>query len=488
MKIQLFYLTIFFLLVKTIFGYGDGIIVLDQNNFDQVLSQVKFVMVEFYLPNCPSCYRFAHEYSKAARAMAPYSPKIKFFEVDGSTEMTLIKQYNIKTFPSTKLFIQGSNNPLDYQGEADANEIINWVKSKCLTPTVEIRRIEEANKLIKDNYIVGFFFGNLMSEENENYLEVARQFEDILFLESDEKGLRNHFGVTKEPTFILFKHFDEGRNTFRGPFNVENLKRFIGLQKHPALIRFNKEIEMRIFGEGKDVLFLVIKKDNTDRAKEAEEAVRTIATKLKDKFIFTIVDFDDEIEIPITKHSSISLNSFLEVERENLPAIRLFQPNNRMRRYIFNGDINVDNLKKFINDFEHGGITPLYMSAPIPTRPYEGEVRVAVQKNYKEIVLNKDQDVVVLFCNPHHYICQSFEPIFSKLAKKLKEIKSITFVKVDTSLNEIEGVKQQSTLDILLYPKGKKEFPVLYHDQPNESSLLEFIKKYSDSFKSSDNV
>jgi len=478
MKATTLHICLFVILWKIIASYGDGIIVLDQNNFEQVLSQVKFVLVEFYLPGCTSCHRFAHEYSKAAQEMSPYSPKIKFFEVDASTEKTLVKQYEIKTFPTTKLFIQGSNYPLEYNGEHKAHKIIEWVKNKCFEVTTKILRIEEVDKIVKDGKIVGIFFGNPKSKEHETFLDVARQIEGINFLETNEKDLKTAFGIEEEPTFILLKNFDEERKIFRETFNTRNLKKFITQEKYPAVVNFTAETWKRIFLEEKDAVFLFVNLDDSQRTKEVKEIVKYFANKLKDKFIFTIVDFDEEIGIPIAKYTSIPLNEFLEVERGKVPVVRIFQPKNKMRRYLCNREINVENLKMCFIDFENERLTPLYMSGPIPKNPYEGDVQIAVQNNYKEIVLNSDKNVLVLLCNSHHYICQSFGPLFSNIATKLKGEENLVLVKVDTSLNEIAGVKSQSTLDLLLYLKGKKNVPIFYQNQLDESSIIAFIEGY----------
>ncbi len=127
MKITLY---LFLAIILVANGYGVGILVLDGNNFDQVLSQVDNVMVEFYIPGCTKCHQFSFEYAKASHFLNRYSSKIKFFEVDASTERTIVERYQITKFPTTVLFIKGSKTPLEYTGAAKAEEIAEWVLSK----------------------------------------------------------------------------------------------------------------------------------------------------------------------------------------------------------------------------------------------------------------------------------------------------------------------------------------------------------------------
>lgn len=466
---RIFLVSLLLVFTSLVAGYGDGIIVLDKNNFDDVLSQVKYVMVEFYIPGCTSCREFAQEYAKAAQRMSITSPHIKFFEVDGNTEEAIIRRYNIQEFPTTRFFVRGSKTPLEYTGKVDADDIVEWVKKHSVRVSMEVQTPEDVQKYTNDNNIVGLFTGSVNSSAYEAFLDVADDFDDVVFINGDSQALKDHYG----DGFILFKKFDEGENVYNGAFNAQDLGDFIKLHKYPSVMPFDQKAIQRIFYEGEEAIFLFISK--SDAHQETEAAFRAAARELKGKIVMTIVNYEDDIQIPVTDLLSIPLNHILLVNKEDLPIIRLVQPRNRMRRYSLESPITVQTIKTFVDDFENNRLKPLLASAPIPAQPYEGDVRIVVGKTFKDVVLNSGQDVLVLFCNPNHYVCKSFEPVFSNIASKLKRMSNIILAEVDTSANEVEGVKLRSLVDIRFYPNMRKENPVEYNGPLDENSVLQFI-------------
>ena len=383
----------FLLLFATLANcYGDGIIVLDQNNFDEVLNQVKYVVVEFYEPGCTSCHEFAHEYAKAAQRLSSYSPHIKFFEVDASTEKGLAARYNIKNFPTTRFFISGSRTPLEYKGARDAEDIIDWVLANYMKISVEVNSVQEVKRYTNYDNVVGLFFGEIDSPAFEQYLEVARQTEDVVFIHSNNNDLRRHFELEdNKKAFILFKRFDEARNVYDGPMTAGELRQFLNQNKYPAVMRYGRKAEQRIFYQGENAIILF--KDKGQDSRLAEEEFRKAAPELKNKFVMTIIDFDEQFEVQLTELFSIPLNRLLVVNKEDLPAIRLFETGTKINRYGLDREITSESIKNFARDWDHGKLKPLLTSAPLPKEPYEDHVKILVGRNFNEEVYGNDDSL-----------------------------------------------------------------------------------------------
>jgi len=456
--------------------YGDGIIVLDQNNFDEVLSQVKYVVVEFYIPDCTSCHQFAHEFAKTAERLSSYSPHIKFFEVDASSEKDLVNRYNIKNFPTTRFFIRGSRTPLEYHGKKNADAITQWVLDNYMKVTVEVNSVQEVKRYTNYDNVVGLFFGVPNTPGFDQFLEAARQFEDVVFIHTDNDDLRKYFGLdeSQKQGFILFKRFDEAKNVYNGPITAGELINFLNKNKYPAVTVYNRDAENRIFYQGHNAIILFREKGQESQL--AEEEFRKAANDLKNQFVMTIIDFDEKIEVQLTELFSVPLNKLLVVNREDLPAIRLFEPANQITRYGLDREITSETIKDFARDWEHGKLKPLVSSAPIPKQVYDNGVKVLVGKNFNEEVFGNDDDVVVLFCNTDSLNCRKFENTFSKIASQLKGDNMI-LAKLDTSVNEIADMKYETPIEIRIYQKGEKQSPILYKGEQDEQAILRFIRQ-----------
>jgi len=467
----------FLLLFVTIANcYGDGIIVLDQNNFDEVLSQVKHVVVEFYEPGCTTCHEFAHEYAKASQRLSSHSPHIKFFAVDASTEKGLASRYNIKSFPTTRFFIRGSRTPLEYKGPQDAEDIIDWVLENYMRVSVEVNSIQQVQKYTNFDNVVGLFFASPNSLSFEHFLEVARTTEDVVFINSDNDDLRKHFGLEeKKEALILFKRFDEAQNIYDGSMTVGELQKFLNIHKYPAVMMYGRKAEHRIFDQGENAIILF--KDKGQDSRLAEEEFRKAAPELKNKFVMTIIDWNEHFEVQLTELFSVPLNRLLVVNKDDLPAIRLFEPGNQIRRFGLNREITTESIKSFARDWDYGRLKPLVISAPIPKNQYDENVKILVGKNFNEEVYDNDHDIVVLSCNTNNFSCRKFENVYNKIAGQLKGDSTLVMAKLDTSVNELVDVKFKTPIDVRIYPKGRKTSPILYEGDLDEQLILQFIRQ-----------
>uniref|UniRef100_A0A7S0SQQ7 protein disulfide-isomerase n=1 Tax=Chromulina nebulosa TaxID=96789 RepID=A0A7S0SQQ7_9STRA len=91
-------------------------------------------LVEFYAPWCGHCKSLAPEYEKAATILKGI---VKVVAVDATTSESLAKKYEIKGFPTLKLFSNDKSKPIDYQGQRTSDGIVT-------------ETMKAANQLVKD--------------------------------------------------------------------------------------------------------------------------------------------------------------------------------------------------------------------------------------------------------------------------------------------------------------------------------------------------
>lgn len=87
----------------------------------EVMKHDGVVIVEFYAPWCGHCKSLAPEYEKAADHLKGV---VKVVAIDATKHESLAQKYQIKGFPTVKIFGADKKNPTDYQGERKTDAIV----------------------------------------------------------------------------------------------------------------------------------------------------------------------------------------------------------------------------------------------------------------------------------------------------------------------------------------------------------------------------
>ena len=86
------------------------------------------VLVEFYAPWCGHCKNLAPEWKKAAKALKGI---VTVAAVDADAAKSLGGRFEVKGFPTIKLFGENKNAPEDYTGARDAAGIVSFATGKA---------------------------------------------------------------------------------------------------------------------------------------------------------------------------------------------------------------------------------------------------------------------------------------------------------------------------------------------------------------------
>ena len=101
---------------------------------------------------------------------------------------------------------------------------------------------------------------------------------------------------------------------------------------------------------------------------------------------------------------------------------------------------------------------------------------VVVAKNYQDVVMDNDKDVLLEFYAPWCGHCKSLAPKYDELASMYKNFADkIVIAKVDATANDVPD-EIQGFPTIKLFKAGEKEDPVDYSGSRTVEDLANFIR------------
>lgn len=131
---------------------------------------------------------------------------------------------------------RGPENPAAYSGARKAQAIISYMTKQAL-PAVSLLESATALEEFKtaDKVVVVGYFGADDKSSNATFTEVAEEMRDsFLFGATSDADLAKAEGV-KQPAIVLYKSFDEGKNTFEEKFEKDAISAFTKTASTPLI-------------------------------------------------------------------------------------------------------------------------------------------------------------------------------------------------------------------------------------------------------------
>jgi protein disulfide-isomerase A1 len=445
----------------------EGVLVLTDDNFQEAIDAHEHILVEFYAPWCGHCKSLAPEYAKAAGKLAEAGSPIMLAKVDATEQKKIAETHEVRGYPTLKFFKKG--RAMDYMGGRTADTIVSWLEKKTGPPAAALATEDEAKKFIEDNKVAVIgFFKDQDSAEAKNFLEVAGTMDDVKFAITSEAAVFTANKVEKDGV-VLFKAFDEGRNDYDGAAEADALSAFITANSLPLVIEFNHDTAQKIFsGEVKNHLLLFVSQKSEDFPAQKAVAAK-IAADYKNKVLFVTVDADEE------DHKRIL--EFFGMKEDEVPGMRLIRLEEDMAKYRpESAALEEANIRKFVGDFLDGKLKQHLLSEEVPEDWDKEPVKILVGKNFEEVAMNKDKNVLVEFYAPWCGHCKQLSPIWDQLGEAYKDHENIVIAKMDSTANELETVKVQGFPTLKYFMAGDNKV-VDY----NGERTLEGLKKFLES-------
>jgi protein disulfide-isomerase A1 len=422
------------------------------------------------------------EYAKAAKTLKDEGSEIRLGKVDATVESDLASKFGVRGYPTIKFF-RGSD-PVDYTGGRQADDIVAWLKKKTGPPAEALTTGDSAKTFIDgaDVVVVGYF-SDAESDSAKAFLGAAAKLESI------PAGIVSDEGVAKETeaemgTIVVYKKFDDGKVVFSGDFTTEKILEFINGEQLPLFVEFNDVNANKIFGGDIKLHFLVFfSASNDEIAPGINEAAITAAKDFKGKVIFVSIDTDVEDNSRISEYFGLTDADY--------PTARLIALGDDMMKYKPEfTELTADNMKSFLTDFFDGKVRPHLSSEEIPEDWDKNPVKVLVGKNFWEVVKNGKKDVFVEFYAPWCGHCKALAPIWDQLAEKFADAEDVMIAKMDSTGNEVEGIKVEGFPTLKYFKKENPETPLDYAGGRTLEDLVKYVESRGtdDGVKTADDV
>lgn len=417
-----------------------------------------------FAPWCGHCKALAPEYESAATTLK--EKDIPLAKVDCTEEQDLCQEYGVEGYPTLKVF-RGAENITPYTGQRKADAIVSYMTKQALPAVSDITKDTIEEFKTADKVVLVAYFAADDKASNETFTAVANGLRDnYLFGATNDAELAKAEGV-KQPGLVLYKSFDDGKDVFTEKFDKEAIESFAKVASTPLVGEVGPETYSGYMAAGIPLAYIFA--ETPEEREELAKELKPLAIRHKGAINFATIDAK-----AFGQHAG---NLNLEVGKFPAFAIQKTDKNQKFP-YDQEAKITEKDIGKFVDDFVAGKVEPSVKSEPIP-ESNDGPVTVVVAKNYDELVINNDKDVLLEFYAPWCGHCKALAPKYEELGalfgtEELKKL--VTVAKVDATANDVPD-EIQGFPTIKLFPAGKKDSPVDYSGARTVEDLANFIKE-----------
>merc|ERR1719445_1855045 len=142
-------------------------------------------------------------------------------------------------------------------------------------------------------------------------------------------------------------------------------------------------------------------------------------------------------------------------------------------------------LKDFLTQLEAGNLEPHIKSEAVPDNSANA-VKVAVAKNFEELVTKSEKDVLVEFYAPWCGHCKKLTPIYDELGEKMKD-EEVEIVKMDATANDVPPAYDVRGFPTLYWLPKSSKTPKSYNGGREIDDFIKYIAEHaSDELKGYD--
>lgn len=455
------------------FSVASDVLDLSDNDFNTRVAEAETTLVMFYAPWCGHCKRLKPEYAHASELLRGSDPPIALAQID-CTEAgkETCNKFSVSGYPTLKIFKNGEFST-EYNGPREAAGIVKYMRAQTGPASKELSSLVELEKYlqVQETTLVGFFKED--SALKATFLKYADKYrEKQRFGHSAAADVLKKYDVTD--SIILFRapqysnKFEDSQVKFEGSsidqlitFVKENFNGLVGHRTRDNAAEFKPPFVIAYYA--------VDYAKNPKGTNYWRNRILKVAKPYTGQYKFAICNKDE------FQHE---LNEYGYDYTGDKPVV--LARDERNQKFIMKEEFSIENLQAFVNDLEAGKLEPYLKSEPIPT-DNNGPVKVAVAKNFEDVVTNNGKDTLIEFYAPWCGHCKKLAPVFDELGEKLSE-EDVEIVKFDATANDVPPEFEVRGFPTLFWlPKDSKSKPVKYEGGREVDDFVNYIAKHSTS-------
>uniref|UniRef100_A0AC34PWC8 Protein disulfide-isomerase n=1 Tax=Panagrolaimus sp. JU765 TaxID=591449 RepID=A0AC34PWC8_9BILA len=452
-------------------GFASDVLEYGDSNFDSEIGKHDIALAEFYAPWCGHCKKLAPEYEKAATKLKNNDPPIPLIKVDCTVEKATCDKFGVGGFPTLKIFRHGQVTN-DYDGPREAEGIVKYLRGQAGPSAKDLESVAEFEKFVdnEDVSVLGFFESD--SKLKDSFLKVADTERDrFRFGYSQNAEVLKKTGFTDDIVVYVPKKlqnkFDPNEFKYDGNYDTDKIKNFL-VQETTGLAGVRTQGNLFQFGRRP----LVVVYYNVDYVKDPKGSnywrnrVLKVAQEYKRKVYFAVSskeEFSSEID-------QFGLGDRKESDK---PLVAAFGKDGG--KYPLNKEFSIESLKQFVDDLITDKLEPYMKSEPVPEE--QGDLKVAVARNFRELIIDSGKDALVEFYAPWCGHCKSLAPKYEELATKLRD-EDVVIAKFDATANDVPaGFDVRGFPTLYWVPKNGS--PIPYSSGREVKDFIKFIAQHS---------
>lgn len=441
---------------------------LTDDTFDAEIAKNSLTLVEFFAPWCGHCKALAPEYKKAAKELEGKNAGV-LAAVDCTVERDLCNKYEVRGFPTLKLFRNDGSAPVDYDQARKADALVKFMVKQNAPAITKLDNAAAVADFQKDDSVRIVAFVN-SGDDVSAYTKVAQALRNdygFALVEGDAAGAAT-YKVTA-PGVAVLRNFDEGDVVFPGSFSDADfesaLTKFIRAQSFPVVGEIGPENYQKYLERGFNFVWIFVNLDDADQKDMITNAITPVAAQNRDKLSFVKLD-----GVRWGEHAkSFGLSG-------NTPGI-VVEDRKVNKNYIYEEGkaVTAADFGAWVEDYLAGKLQPNVKSEPIPEKN-DGPVKIVVGHTFDEIVMDDSKDVLVEFYAPWCGHCKSLAPKYDELGKMFAGSSDVVIAKVDATANDTP-IEIQGFPTIKLFPAGNKKNVIEYDGDRTAKAMAAWLRE-----------